>query len=222
MDGMSKTQVATLAFGGGCLVSLLGNRLLAEKRQPKGLQGQGTFDKSQGVNGDGYVVRGGAAKGIANYPHLRRVNGMLYVSGTSSRRADNTHVGATQRADGTWDLDVAEQTTAVIENMRRILKTAGADLGHLVSCTVYLVDMRRDYKPMNAAYNKYFDAATGPGRVLALAHVLLLLLCCCSPLGLSSSSSSSSHPIHPLFPDMCRRAPAAAPQPPHRDPSSGR
>jgi 2-aminomuconate deaminase len=128
-------------------------------------------------NGTGVVLQDGA-QALANYPHARRANGMIYVSGTSSRRPDNTHVGAKRREDGTWDLDIEEQTRAVLENIRRILQRAGADLQHLVAQTVFLVDFR-DYAGFNRVYNEYFDAETGPTRttvaVARLPHPNLLI-----------------------------------------------
>mmetsp|Transcript_30157 Transcript_30157/g.42059 ORF Transcript_30157/g.42059 Transcript_30157/m.42059 type:complete len:232 (-) Transcript_30157:109-804(-) len=129
------------------------------------------FKSYEGINGIGHVVGGGAAGALAAYPHLRRYNGYLHVSGTSSRRADNTHVGATQKKDGTWDLDIYKQTCAVLENMQRILKTAGADLTHLVECVCYLTDMS-NYAGFNKAWNKYITGPTGPSRTTVAVHQL--------------------------------------------------
>ena len=56
------------------------------------------------------------AKPLGNYPHIKRVGDYIFVSGTSSRRPDNTHIGATQKEDGSWDLDIGLQTKAVIKN----------------------------------------------------------------------------------------------------------
>src|SRR4051794_13252358 len=103
------------------------------------------------------------AKSLANYPHVRAAGGLLYVSGLSSRRPDNTHRGATQSADGTWALDITEQTRGVIENMRLCLSAAGADLSHVIDLTCFLTDMKH-YAGFNAAYNTYFDAHNGPTR----------------------------------------------------------
>jgi 2-aminomuconate deaminase len=134
---------------------------------------------NKNVNGTHYIMaKGKQAQSIANYPHMRRINGMLYVSGTSSRRADNTHVGAAANGDGTFTLDIRAQTRAVIENIRKILAAADADLCHLVDLTVFLVNMD-DYTGMNAVYNEYFDAQTGPTRttvaVKQLPHPNLLV-----------------------------------------------
>ena len=72
-----------------------------------------------GVNGTSYIVGGGAAAAIAKYPHMRRVNGYLHVSGTSSRRADNTHVGATKKKDGSFELDIEAQVRTPPQTARR-------------------------------------------------------------------------------------------------------
>jgi len=111
------------------------------------------------------------AKQLAHYPHMREANGFLYISGLSSRRADNTHAGATKNADHTWTLDIKEQTKAVIENVEKCLQLAGANLTHVVDLSVFLVDMK-DYAGMNEVYNRYFDEAAGPTRTTVAVHQL--------------------------------------------------
>lgn len=121
-------------------------------------------------NGIGYILDD-RAKAIANYPHMRQVGEWLYVSGISSRRPDNTHVGAVKQDDGKWILNIEEQTRAVIENIRVILKAAGADLENVVDLTCFLVDMK-DYQGYNKVYNEYFNAHTGPSRTTVAVHQL--------------------------------------------------
>jgi 1,2-dihydroxy-3-keto-5-methylthiopentene dioxygenase len=128
-------------------------------------------------NGEATILEN-KAKALANYPHARVVDGKVYFSGTSCRKADNTHAGAKQKEDGTWELDIKEQTQAVLENIRWILQRSGSDLQHLITITVFLVDMK-DYKGMNEVYNLYFDAEAGPARttvaVAQLPHPNLLI-----------------------------------------------
>ena len=122
------------------------------------------------MNGTPYILddRAGA---LANYPHARRAGDFIYVSGVSSRRHDNTHAGVTIHPDGTVELDIREQTRAVIENIRVILQRAGADLENIVDMLVMLVDMK-DYGGMNEVYNEFFDAASGPTRTTCAVHQL--------------------------------------------------
>eukprot|EP00475_Leptophrys_vorax_P036392 TRINITY_DN6144_c0_g3_i1.p1 TRINITY_DN6144_c0_g3~~TRINITY_DN6144_c0_g3_i1.p1 ORF type:complete len:333 (-),score=98.41 TRINITY_DN6144_c0_g3_i1:61-1059(-) len=117
------------------------------------------------------VILDNKAKALANYPHARVLDGKVYFSGTSCRKADNTHAGAKKREDGTWELDIKEQTQAVLENIRWILQRSGSDLQHLISITVFLVDMK-DYAGMNEVYNLYFDAERGPARTTVAVHQL--------------------------------------------------
>jgi 2-aminomuconate deaminase len=120
---------------------------------------------------DAIILGGEKAQALAHYPHARRVGDLLFVSGTSSRRADNTHVGATENPDGTFTLDIEAQTEALIENIRGILQAAGLDLEHLVDVTTFLVEMK-DFPGYNRVYNRFFDAQTGPTRTTVAVHQL--------------------------------------------------
>ncbi|RAL22138.1 2-aminomuconate deaminase [Lujinxingia litoralis] len=111
------------------------------------------------------------AQALAHYPHARRVGDLIFVSGVSCRRPDNTHVGVTRAADGTILRDIATQTEAVIQNIARILEEAGAGLEHLVDITTFLIDMN-DFEGYNQAYNRFFDADTGPTRTTVAVHQL--------------------------------------------------
>jgi len=113
----------------------------------------------------------GKARPLGHYPHVRRVGDFIYVSGTSSRRADNTHVGAVQKEDGTFELDIKAQTKAVIENIGGLLSSMEADLSHVIDITTFLVDMK-DFKGYNEVYGSFFDHATGPTRTTVAVHQL--------------------------------------------------
>jgi 2-aminomuconate deaminase len=116
------------------------------------------------------AVIAGKATPRGNYPHFRRAGDFIFVSGTSSRRADNTIAGAAVAADGRVAFDIREQTRAVIENIREILQAAGSDLAECVEITTYLVDMS-DFAGYNAVYNEYFDAS-GPARTTVAVREL--------------------------------------------------
>jgi len=124
------------------------------------------------------LVLGDRAKALANYPHAKIVGDTVYVSGTSSRRPDNTHAGASLLSDGTWELDIRAQTQAVLENISWILQRAGSDLSHVASMTVFLIDFK-DYEGFNEVFNLYFDPENGPARttvaVARLPHQNLLI-----------------------------------------------
>jgi len=63
-----------------------------------------------------------------DFPHFRRAGDLIFVSGTSARRADDSIAGAERDAAGRAVLDIRAQTRAVLENIRDILTSAGASL----------------------------------------------------------------------------------------------
>ena len=120
-------------------------------------------------NVDARVIEG-KAKPRGKYPHIKRAGDLLIVSGTSARRGDNTIAGADVDAMGTTRLDIRAQTRAVIENIREILGSAGADLKDVVEMTSYLVSMN-DFAGYNEVYGEYFDY-DGPARTTVAVHQL--------------------------------------------------
>lgn len=117
----------------------------------------------------GRVVEGKATP-RGKFPHIKRAGDFLYVSGTSSRRPDNTFAGASADAMGTTQLDIRVQTRAVIENIRDLLKSEGADLSDLVEVCTYLVNMN-DFGGYNEVYGEFFDYS-GPARTTVAVHQL--------------------------------------------------
>lgn len=111
----------------------------------------------------------GKATPRGRFPHAKRAGDFIYVSGTSSRRPDDTFVGV-DVVDGVKVLDITAQTRAVIENIRDILAAAGAGLDDLVQVTSYLVDMA-DFAAYNDVYAEYFTES-GPTRTTVAVHQL--------------------------------------------------
>jgi len=112
----------------------------------------------------------GKARPRGKYPHVKRAGDFLIVSGTSSRRADNTIAGAEVDELGTTHLDIRIQTKAVIENIRDILRCAGAQLSDVVEITTYLVNMN-DFGGYNEVYGEFFGFE-GPARTTVAVHQL--------------------------------------------------
>lgn len=112
----------------------------------------------------------GKATPRGRFPHVVRAGDFLFVSGTSSRRPDNSFVGAAVDELGTSRVDIRAQTRAVIENIRDILRAEGADLANLVEITTFLVNMN-DFGGYNEVYAEYFDEA-GPARTTVAVHQL--------------------------------------------------
>ncbi|NQY34246.1 MAG: RidA family protein [Alteromonadaceae bacterium] len=115
-------------------------------------------------------VVAGKAKPRGAFPHVKRAGDFLFISGTSSRLPDNSFAGVDVDEMGTTNLDIKVQTRAVIENMRDILKSVGADLNDLVEISTFLVNMN-DFGGYNQVYADFFDY-DGPTRTTVAVHQL--------------------------------------------------
>jgi 2-aminomuconate deaminase len=118
---------------------------------------------------EGKIVKGKAVP-RGKYPHIKRAGDFLFVSGTSARRSDNTIEGAEVDELGTTRLDIRAQTRAVIENVRDILQSAGAQLEDVVEVSTFLVSMN-DFGGYNEVYGEYFGH-NGPARTTVAVHQL--------------------------------------------------
>lgn len=119
------------------------------------------------------------AKPRGAYSHIKRAGPFLFVSGTSSRRADGGFVGASADAAGTATLDIREQTRAVLAHIGDILSSEGATLDDVVEVGAFLVNMN-DFGGYNEEYAKVFGAMESPPTrttvaVHQLPHPLLLI-----------------------------------------------
>ncbi|MET7705053.1 RidA family protein [Micromonospora sp. NPDC005413] len=123
------------------------------------------------MNGGGRArVVTGKATPRGAFPHVKVAGSFVFVSGTSSRRPDNSFAGVVVDEFGTTNLDIRVQTRAVIENVRDLLRSVGADLADLVQVTSYLVNMN-DFGGYNEVWAEFFDAS-GPTRTTVAVHQL--------------------------------------------------
>ena len=106
------------------------------------------------------------------YPHTKRVGDFIFVSGTSSRRADNSIAGVEIiDAMGTKKLDAAVQTREVLQNIDKNLAKEGASLADVVDVTSFLVNMN-DFADYNKAYAEFFNPKNGLTRTTVAVHQL--------------------------------------------------
>ena len=110
------------------------------------------------------------AKPRGKFPHVKQVGDFVFVSGTSSRRPDNSFEGVDVDEMGTTNLDIRKQTRAVIENIKDILSSVGCELSDIVDVTSFLVNMN-DFGGYNEVYAEYFDY-NGPTRTTVAVHQL--------------------------------------------------
>ncbi len=94
-----------------------------------------------------------APKAIGPYSQANVAGNMVFVSG---------QLGLDETTGNFVDGGVREQTDKALRNMAAILEAAGASLGDVTACTVFLKDMN-DFVPMNEVYATYF-ASNPPSR----------------------------------------------------------
>lgn len=106
------------------------------------------------------------------YPLVKRVGDFIYVSGTSSRRADNSIAGVDLMDElNTKKLDIAIQTEAVFQNIDGLLNRVGSSLKDVVDVTTFLVNMN-DFGGYNKMYSQFFEKENGPTRTTVAVHQL--------------------------------------------------
>jgi reactive intermediate/imine deaminase len=125
------------------------------------------------VAADGAVVNTDTAPApVGAYPHARREGDLLFLSGVGPRQPGTNEIpGGAIRDDAgnPADYDIAAQTEAVIENVRRILHAAGSSLADVIDVTAFLVDMDRDFTGYNAVYAKHFTSVGATRTTLAIS-----------------------------------------------------
>ena len=113
----------------------------------------------------------GKAKPLGAYPHVKRVGDFIFVSGTSSRRPDNSIAGVEVDKNGVKHFDIVAQTKAVLENIRDILAEENVALKDVVDVTTFLVNMD-DFKGYNETYATFFEQENAPTRTTVAVHQL--------------------------------------------------
>ncbi len=99
-----------------------------------------------------------APEPVGLYPHARRVGNLLFLSGVGPRQRGTKAIpGVTLDNDGNiTNYDIAEQCRSVFDNVRAILEDAGSSWEQLVDVTVFLTNMKDDFKTYNQVYAEYF------------------------------------------------------------------
>lgn len=99
-----------------------------------------------------------APEPVGLYPHARKVGNLLFLSGVGPRVRDSKDIpGVTLDANGNIiNYDIATQCHNVFNNVRYILEEAGSSWDNIVDVTVFLTNMKADFKIYNELYAEYF------------------------------------------------------------------
>jgi 2-aminomuconate deaminase len=92
------------------------------------------------------------------YPNSKRVGNLLFLSGVGPRvKGSKIIPGVTLNEQG--DIvakDIEAQCRSVFNNVKIILEESGSSWEKIVDVTVFLTDMKNDFKKYNVLYAEYF------------------------------------------------------------------
>ena len=99
-----------------------------------------------------------APEPVGLYPHARRVGNLLFLSGVGPRKKGSKEIpGVELDSEGNIvSYDIEAQCHSVFENIRTILEASGSSWDNLVDVTVFLTNMKDDFKTYNRVYAEYF------------------------------------------------------------------
>ncbi|MDG2455824.1 MAG: Rid family hydrolase [Bacteroidia bacterium] len=99
-----------------------------------------------------------APEPVGAYPHARKVGNLLFLSGVGPRERGTKKIpGVELSEDGTIaSYDIEKQCHSVFNNVKTILEDAGSSWANIVDVTVFLTNMKDDFKTYNRLYAEYF------------------------------------------------------------------
>lgn len=99
-----------------------------------------------------------APEPVGLYPHARKVGNLLFLSGVGPREKGTKIIpGVELNEKGEIEsYDIAAQCHSVFKNIRLILEASGSSWDQLVDVTVFLTNMKDDFKTYNQIYAEYF------------------------------------------------------------------
>jgi aminoacrylate peracid reductase len=107
------------------------------------------------------IIPPGSAPPLAPYVPATRADNVVYVSGTLAMDASGKVVG---------EGDARAQTRAVIESIRTVLQSSGADLENIAYNMIF-ISSREHYAAMNEIYGEYFGRKP-PARYCLIADLV--------------------------------------------------
>ena len=99
-----------------------------------------------------------APEAVGAYPHAKKVGNLLFLSGVGPReRGIKLIPGVELDEKGEiQSYDIAKQCHSVFNNVKTIVEDAGSSWDRIVDVTVFLTNMKDDFKIYNKIYAQYF------------------------------------------------------------------
>jgi len=99
-----------------------------------------------------------APEPVGLYPHAKQVGNLLFLSGIGPREKGKKDIPGVEldQNGNIISYDIAAQCYSVFKNVRTVLEDAGSNWDNLVDVTVFLTNMKDDFKIYNRIYAEYF------------------------------------------------------------------
>ena len=99
-----------------------------------------------------------APEPVGLYPHAKQVGNLLFLSGIGPRERGKKEIPGVEldQNGNIISYDIAVQCHSVFKNVRTVLEDAGSSWDNLVDVTVFLTNMKDDFKIYNRIYGEYF------------------------------------------------------------------
>lgn len=99
-----------------------------------------------------------APEPVGAYPHARKVGNLLFLSGVGPRERGTKKIPGVELDDdgNIISYDIEKQCHSVFNNVKAIVEEAGAEWKNVVDVTVFLTNMKDDFKTYNRLYAEYF------------------------------------------------------------------
>ncbi len=99
-----------------------------------------------------------APEPVGAYPHSRKVGNLLFLSGVGPRERGTKKIPGVE-LDENGDIasyDIEIQCRSVFNNVKTIVEDSGAKWENVVDVTVFLTNMKDDFKTYNKLYAEFF------------------------------------------------------------------
>ena len=99
-----------------------------------------------------------APQAVGLYPHARKYGNLLFLSGVGPRVVGSKEIpGVSLNENGEIkSYDIEKQCHSVFKNIKFILEDAGSSWDNIIDVTVFLTNMKDDFKIYNKIYAEYF------------------------------------------------------------------
>lgn len=99
-----------------------------------------------------------APEPVGAYPHARKVGNLLFLSGVGPREKGSKKIPGVELDENgnILSYDIETQCRSVFQNIRWILEDCGSKWENIVDVTVFLTNMKDDFKTYNKIYAEYF------------------------------------------------------------------